>query len=70
MGRYVEMSRHIFKSMLFDILGTLGEKRTLDAYEEWEISDIKVLLNETSKVVSAYMEQRRRQESLGAWMEK
>jgi len=70
MVRYVEMQRGVFKLMLLEILGTLREKSSLDAYEDWELSDMKAWLDETSLVIRAYLEDRRRQEALGAWMEK
>jgi len=70
MRRYVEFWPYTFKSILTELLETLRERGSLDAYDEGELQDIKVWLDETSRVIEVYLEDKRRQEHLGAWMEK
>jgi len=70
MRRYVEFWPYTFKSILTELLETLRERGSLDAYDKGELQDIKVWLDETSRAIEAYLEDKRRQERLGAWMEK
>jgi len=56
MKRYVEFEPLILKRILIELLGTLRERSSLDAYDEWDLKDIKVWLDETSLAIKAHLE--------------